>query len=95
MYAAQKYRNQDFLDVPVIDLTSDKPTAIPLAIHLQSLPRILNSFPSPIFLDNFQNSELSAASYSPVPPEDNTSYDEIYQTLEHLIESIGSSSPCL
>ena len=72
------------------------PTSQPiilLAIHLQTFLWILNSLSPSIFLLSIISkiSELSAS--SPVPPEDNRSYDEIFQSLEYLIESIRSSSP--
>jgi len=80
---------------PCKTLSPTSQPIVPLAI-LQTFPWILFwilfSSCSPI-LNDFQNSEFSVPSYSPIPPEDNTFYDEIYQSLEHPIESIRRSSP--
>ena len=79
----QKYRDQGSPN-SVIDLTSDKPTDS----SPSNTPSNLSlgfEFPSPFYSptsDNFQNTESSTLSHSPVPPEDNRSYDEIFQSLE-------------
>ena len=86
-------RNQDraSFDVPVVDIIFNDPT------NSSSNKTFLDfEFPSSSYssiLDNFQNSEPSAASHSLIPPKNNRSYDEIFQSLEYLIEFIRSSSP--
>ena len=94
-HLCQKYRDQGSSDRPFHRPPTTQPI-VPLVIPPD--PPLDFEFLSPCYspiLDNFQNSELSAPSYSPVSPEDNTSYDEIYQSLEHLIKPIRSFSPAL